>query len=169
MVIDNTDVTPATSGSVTNTAAHNLTGVGVTTPTTSTKTKSTTTRTTTPVRLQVHHQYAQDKGVMESQYLGISLYENSAFEMGNLFNRALQTTSYSVGVALEFTTVGFPPLPVKCMTATKTYSWAICSTHWNAWDLNSVGDSKWVWLPLETPVVTYDTTLYWGGGPRRRT
>ena len=64
---------------------------------------------------QVHpHQYAQDKGVMESQYLGISLYENSAFEMGNLFqSRAAGYVIHSVVLPWEIPQLLAPPSPVK--------------------------------------------------------
>ena len=172
VVIDSTDVTPtAASGSVTNfsLAAYNLTGVGdyhISYDVYQDQVDDNPENNHAERDFQVHpHQYAQDKGVMESQYLGISLYENSAFEMGNLFqSRAAGYVIHSVGVALgDSTTVG-TTITGKVYDRDEGDVLLGESAPYtvNAWDLNSVGDSKWVWLPLETPVVTYDTTLYWG-------
>lgn len=172
VVVDNTDETPsAASGSIKNfsLSPYNPPGVGdyhITYDVYQDQVDDNLDNNSAELDFQVHpHQYAQDEGVMESQYLGISLYENSAFEMGNLFqSRAAGYIIHSVGVALgDSTTVGTTITgKVYDRDDAEVLLGESAPYTVNAWDLNSVGDSKWVWLPLETPVVTFDTTLYWG-------
>lgn len=117
-------------------------------------------------RFGVHPwQYGRDEDETEGQYLGIPLYYESEFEMGNLFeSREPGMVIHSVGVALgDSTTVGttihgriyYRDSTSTVLAESEPYTV-------NAWDLNSAGDSKFVWLPLVEPVVTFDTTLYFG-------
>ena len=109
--------------------------------------------------------YGRDEGYTDSQYLGIEMFADAEFEMGNMFeSRAAGLEIHSIAVALgDSTTVGttitgriYNRLDTQDLLA-ETAPYTV-----NAWDLNSEGDSNFVWIPFTEPLITVDTTIYFG-------
>lgn len=121
--------------------------------------------------------YGRDEGPATSQYLGIELYEEAEFEMGNMFqSREAGLQMHSISFALgDSTTIGTTVTgrlydrDDTSVILAETAPYTV-----NAWDLNSIGDSNFVSIPFLEPHITYDTTLYFavvhhaGGSERAR-
>ncbi|NNE55733.1 MAG: hypothetical protein HKN32_06910, partial [Flavobacteriales bacterium] len=121
------------------------------------------------------HTLARDEVFREDQYFSPGNLADEQQEIGNIFHcwengRQIHSLSFALG---DSTTVGTEIYGVVYNLARDTIFGQTDPYTVNAWDLNAEGESKFVCLPLQEPIITQDTTLYLAmighnGGPDER-